>query len=137
MTPSAALTYIPVQEAGNIIFDTSARRAGLVEGQFTTPAFAPESYDPAAMRSLYGALPPLAELERPFKTDPASRGFLRAYSVKEHRVKWETQTATSFDGGVLATGGRAGVPGRRERKSQRLWLGYRRAPRLDCRSAPR
>ena len=57
------------------------------------------------MRSLYGALPPLADLERPFKTDPASRGFLRAYSVKEHRVKWETQTATSFDGGVLATAG--------------------------------
>ena len=103
--PERALTYISVQEIGNIIFDTSARRAGLVEGQFTTPAFAPESYDPAAMRSLYGALPPLAELERPFKTDPASRGFLRAYSVKEHRVKWQTQTATSFDGGVLATAG--------------------------------
>ncbi|MGD0502529.1 MAG: PQQ-dependent dehydrogenase, methanol/ethanol family [Steroidobacteraceae bacterium] len=100
-----ALTYISVQEGGNILFDTSARRAGLVEGQFTTPAFAPETYDPGAMRSLYGPLPPLADLERPFKTDFASRGFLRAYSVKEHRVKWETQTATSFDGGVLATAG--------------------------------
>ena len=103
--PERALTYISVQEAGNIMIETSARRAGLVEGQFTTPAFAPEVYDPIAMRTLYGVLPPLADLERPIKTDPASRGFLRAYSVKEHRVKWETQTATALDGGVLATAG--------------------------------
>jgi quinohemoprotein ethanol dehydrogenase len=103
--PGRALTYISVQEIGNVLVDTSDRRAGLVEGQFTTPAFVPEVYDPAAMRSLYGVLPPLADLERPFKTNPASRGFLRAYSVKEHRVKWEVQTATAWDGGVLATGG--------------------------------
>jgi quinohemoprotein ethanol dehydrogenase len=103
--PERALTYISVQEAGNVLIETSGRRAGLVEGQFTTPAFPPEAYDPTAMRSLYGVLPPLADLERPIKTDPASRGFLRAYSVKEHRVKWEAQTATAWDGGVLATAG--------------------------------
>jgi len=103
--PERALTYISVQEGGNILIETSERRAGLVEGQYTTPAFPPEAYDPAAMRALYGALPPLADLERPIKTNPASRGFLRAYSVKEHRVKWETQTATAWDGGVLATAG--------------------------------
>jgi quinohemoprotein ethanol dehydrogenase len=101
--PERALTYISVEEEGNVLLETSKRRAGLVEGQFTTPAFPPEGYDPAAMRSLYGALPPLADLERPIKTDPTSRGFLRAYSVTEHRVKWETQTATAWDGGVLAT----------------------------------
>jgi quinohemoprotein ethanol dehydrogenase len=39
------------------------------------------------------------------KTNTASRGFLRAWSVPEHRVVWEAQTATSWDGGVLATGG--------------------------------
>lgn len=103
--PERALTYISVQEGGNIMIETSERRAGLVEGQYTTPAFPPEVYDPTSMRSLYGVLPPLADLERPIKTDPASRGFLRAYSVKEHRVKWEAQTATAWDGGVLATAG--------------------------------
>jgi quinohemoprotein ethanol dehydrogenase len=77
----------------------------LVEGQFTTPALPPELYDPRALRSLYGTLPALTQLERGFKTDPASRGFLRAWSVAEHRLLWETQTATSWDGGVLATGG--------------------------------
>lgn len=103
--PKRATTFISVQEVGNILIETSDRPAGLVEGQFTTPAFPPEGYDPAAMSSLYGQLPPLAGLEHPFKTNPASRGFLRAYSVKEHRVTWEAQTATSWDGGVLATGG--------------------------------
>jgi quinohemoprotein ethanol dehydrogenase len=103
--PKRATTFISVQEVGNILIETSDRPAGLVEGQFTTPAFPPEGYDPAAMSSLYGQLPPLAGLEHPFKTNPASRGFLRAYSVKEHRVIWEAQTATSWDGGVLATAG--------------------------------
>lgn len=99
------VTYLPVLEAGNIILETSDRRAGLVEGQFTTPALPPELYDPKEMRSLYGEVPTLARLEQGLKTDPASRGFLRAWSVAEHRVLWETQTATSWDGGVLATAG--------------------------------
>jgi quinohemoprotein ethanol dehydrogenase len=76
-----------------------------VEGQFTTPAFPPEVYDPTSMHSLYGALPPITQLAHGMKTDTASRGFLRAWSVAEHRVLWEAQTATSWDGGVLATGG--------------------------------
>ena len=103
--PVRGVTFLPVIEAGSIILETSDRRAGLVEGQFTTPAFPPELYDPKAMRSLYGEVPALARLERGLKTDPASRGFLRAWSVAEHRVLWETRTATSLDGGVLATAG--------------------------------
>jgi len=103
--PARGVTFLPVIEAGSIILETSDRRAGLVEGQFTTPALPPELYDPKGMRSLYGQVPPLARLERGLKTDPASRGFLRAWSVAEHRVLWDTQTATSLDGGVLATAG--------------------------------
>jgi quinohemoprotein ethanol dehydrogenase len=99
------LTFIPVIEAGNVLVETIDRRAGLVEGQFTTPAFPPEGYDPAAMRGLYGNLPPLDRLTRGVKTNVASRGFLKAWNVAEHRVAWETQTATSWDGGVLATAG--------------------------------
>ncbi len=99
------LTFIPVIEAGNVFVEASKLRAGLVEGQFTTPAFAPEIYDPKAMRSLYGPLPPLGQLTKRVKTNTASRGYLRAWSVAEHKVVWEAQTATSWDGGVLATGG--------------------------------
>jgi quinohemoprotein ethanol dehydrogenase len=103
--PLHGMTFIPVIESGNVILETSDRPAGLVEGQFTTPAFPPELWDPKSMRSLYGELPPIAQLAGALKTDTASRGFLRAWSVAQHRVVWEAQTATSWDGGVLATGG--------------------------------
>jgi quinohemoprotein ethanol dehydrogenase len=103
--PGRAVTYIPVMEAGNVLLETSDRKAGLVEGQFTTPAFLTELWDPKGMHSLYGDLPPIAKLARGNKTNTASRGFLRAWSVAEHRVLWEAQSATSWDGGVMATAG--------------------------------
>ncbi|MDP9065350.1 MAG: PQQ-dependent dehydrogenase, methanol/ethanol family [Pseudomonadota bacterium] len=99
------LTFIPVIEAGNVIVESVDRRAGLVEGQFTTPAFATDTYDPNVMQSLYGAVPSLETLAKGLKSELTSRGFLRAWSVAQHRVVWEKQTATSWDGGVLATGG--------------------------------
>ena len=103
--PTHAMTFIPVMEAGNVFIEASDRPAGLVEGQFTTPAYPPELWDPKALRSLYGELPPISQLARGLKTNPASRGFLRAWSVVQHRVVWEAPTATSWDGGVLATAG--------------------------------
>jgi quinohemoprotein ethanol dehydrogenase len=99
------LAFIPVIESGNVFVETRDRPAGLVEGQFTTPAFVPESYDPKVMQSLYGALPPFGQLARGLKTNFTSRGYLRAWSVAQHRVVWEAQTATSWDGGVLASAG--------------------------------
>jgi quinohemoprotein ethanol dehydrogenase len=103
--PVHGVTYIPVMEVGNIITETSTRAAGLVEGQFTTPALPPEMWDPKVLHALYGNVPTLAQLARGMKTNTASRGFLRAWSVSEHRVMWEAQTASSWDGGVLATAG--------------------------------
>jgi quinohemoprotein ethanol dehydrogenase len=97
------VTFIPVIEAGNVLVETSGRPAGYIEGQFTTPAIATEGYDPAALRSLYGPLPPFKQLARGMKTNTASRGVLRAWNVSQHRIVWETATATSWDGGVLAT----------------------------------
>jgi quinohemoprotein ethanol dehydrogenase len=103
--PEHGVTYIPVMEAGNVMLETSDRRAGLVEGQFTTPAFPTEMWDPKSMHSLYGELPSIDRLAHGLKTNTASRGFLRAWSVAQHRILWEAQTATSWDGGVLATAG--------------------------------
>jgi len=116
------LTFIPVVDAGNVELESSGLRAGYIDGQFTTPAFVPEAYDPEGMKSLYGDLPSIEELARslPAPIDSrtlaspatasssnatASRGFLRAWDVKQHRIAWEVQTATLFDGGVLSTGG--------------------------------
>jgi quinohemoprotein ethanol dehydrogenase len=105
--PGRAVTYLPVIEAGNVILETSTRRAGLVEGQFTTPAIPVELYDPKEMRSLYGVVPPLQDLARGLKTRTESRGYLRAWSVPQHRILWEVPSVASLGviGGVLATGG--------------------------------
>ena len=97
--------YIPVIESGNVILEAEERRAGYVDAQFTTPSFVAESYDPAALQSLYGALPSMQQLSRGMKTTLQSRGVLRAWSVAEHRTLWEAPTASPWDGGVLATAG--------------------------------
>jgi quinohemoprotein ethanol dehydrogenase len=102
---SRGLVYIPVIESGNVLVETRDRPAGLVEGQFTTPAISIEDYQPDALKHLFGPLPPLGTLTRRMKTDPTSRGYLRAWNVAEHRVVWEARTASSWDGGVLATAG--------------------------------
>jgi quinohemoprotein ethanol dehydrogenase len=57
------------------------------------------------MLALYGKLPSIGQLARGTHTNTASRGFLRAWSVVQHRVVWEMPTASSWDGGVLATAG--------------------------------
>ena len=103
--PQHGMAFLPVIEAGNVILETSDRRAGLVEGQFTTPALPPELWDPASLQPLYGNVPTIPQLARGLHTDTASRGFLRAWSVAQRRVVWEAQSATSWDGGVLATAG--------------------------------
>jgi quinohemoprotein ethanol dehydrogenase len=102
--PQTHLTYIPVMEWPMVYMDSGQQRAGLVEGWFTVPAFSPEGYDPQTLRSLYGPLPPLEELDRGLP--PArSRGFLRAWDPVRQRLAWEVPTATHWDGGVLSTGG--------------------------------
>lgn len=102
--PQTHLTYIPVMEWPAVYMDSAQQRAGLIEGWFTVPAFSPEDYDPQALRSLYGPLPPLQQLDRGLP--PArSRGYLRAWDPVRQRLAWEVATATNWDGGVLSTGG--------------------------------
>lgn len=102
--PHTARVFIPVQEAPNVIVEAMHRKAGLVEGQFTSPAFPPEAYDPSALSSLYGSLPPLEELG---KGQPAlkRRGFLRAWNPVQNRLVWEVPTYGGWDGGVMASAG--------------------------------
>jgi len=102
--PTRNVTFISVVDAGNVEFESGGLRAGYVDGQFTTPAFMPEIYDPKGMESLYGPLPPISQLKRGTRKDVDSRGYLRAWDVKQHRIAWEAQTATVWDGGLLATG---------------------------------
>jgi quinohemoprotein ethanol dehydrogenase len=102
--PQARRVYIPVQESPNVIVETARRRAGLVEGQFTSPAFTPEGYDPAALASLYGPLPAMATLG---KGGPplARRGFLRSWDPVRNQLLWEVPTYSVWDGGVMSSAG--------------------------------
>ena len=97
------LTFIPAMEWPMVYVEFSKRRAAFVEGWFTVNAFPAEMYDREGLKSLYGELPPIEQLDKGLP--PAkSRGFLRAFDIDNHKVKWEVPTATSWDGGVLSTG---------------------------------
>jgi len=102
--PATRLTYIPVIEWPMIYMDTAHQRAGLIEGFFTVQAFLPDDYDPKALASLYGPLPPLEKLNKGLPPSHA-RGFLRAWDPVHQKLAWEVQTATHWDGGVLSTAG--------------------------------
>ncbi len=102
--PATKLTYIPVIEWPMIYMDTGKTRAGLIEGFFTVQAFLPDDYDPKALASLYGPLPPLAKLNKGLPPSHA-KGFLRAWDPVHQKLAWEVPTATHWDGGVLSTAG--------------------------------
>ncbi len=102
--PKTQLVYIPVIDAPMVYVDTSNRRAGLIEGNFDLAFFFPEDYDPEALASLYGKLPALASLS-PDGTTPKSRGLIRAVEPMTGSIRWEQQTSSMWDGGILSTGG--------------------------------
>jgi quinohemoprotein ethanol dehydrogenase len=96
--------FIPVMEMGDVQLETSHLPAGLVEGQFTSPMVPAEDYDPKALASLYGALPPLEKLDEGLP--PAQgRAFLRAWDPVKQQLIWEVPTEAYWDGGVLSTEG--------------------------------
>ena len=97
--------YIPVIDMPMVYINTAQRRAGLVEGAFTTPGFPPGAYDPAQMSGIYGPLPPLAELARAAGTPVQSRGLLVAWDPERAMVAWSRPTFSTWDGGVLSTAG--------------------------------
>jgi quinohemoprotein ethanol dehydrogenase len=102
--PATRLTYIPVIEWPMIYMDTAHQRAGLIEGFFTVQGFLPDDYDPKALASLYGPLPPLETLNKGLPPAHA-RGYLRAWDPVHQKLAWEVPTATHWDGGVLSTAG--------------------------------
>lgn len=96
--------FIPVTEQGMVFVDTARRPAGFIDSYFWAPEFAPEAYDPAALKPLMGPLPPLATLAKGIP-NAASRGVLRAVDVASGKVAWEHPSSSSWDGGVLSTDG--------------------------------
>jgi len=105
-SPDTGLLYIPSQEAPMVYIETAHRPAGLIEGNFTVAGLYPEDYDPAALKSLFGALPSMQELAilAPGATQ-RSLGVLKAWDPVKRRLAWERPLNTFWNGGVLATAG--------------------------------
>ncbi len=109
-SPRTGLVYIPVVDAAMVYVDTSKRRAGLIEGNFDLAFFFPEDYVPRELESLYGPLPSLESLS-PGGKPPKSRGLIRAVDPISGKIVWEQQTASTWDGGILSTGGNLVIRG--------------------------
>ena len=89
-----------------VYIETAHRPAGLIEGNFTVAGLFPEDYDPAALRSLFGPLPSMAELsEKAGGGQPRSVGVLKAWDPIRARVVWQRPLTTFWNGGVLSTAG--------------------------------
>ena len=102
--PETRLTYIPAMEWPMVYMDSAKERAGEVEGFFTVPAFPVEDYDPPALKSLYGPLPPLKTLAK-HQPPALNEGYLRAWDPVAQKLAWQVKTASNWDGGVLSTAG--------------------------------
>jgi quinohemoprotein ethanol dehydrogenase len=109
-SPKTRLVYIPVIDAPMVYVDTSKRRAGLIEGNFNLAFFFPEDYDPDALQSLFGPLPPIEALS-PDGKRPESRGFIRAVDPVTGKMAWEQRAGSIWDGGIVSTGGNLVIRG--------------------------
>jgi len=102
--PRTGLVYIPVIDSPMVYVNTARRRAGLIEGNFDLAFFLPADYLPKELADLFGPLPPLSDLARG-GPPPLSRGFIRAIDPMTGRIRWQRQTGSIWDGGLLSTGG--------------------------------
>lgn len=102
--PQTHLTYIPTIEWPMVLIDAERQRAGLVESSFTVQAVPVEDYDPASLKSLYGAQPSLEKLAAR-GPQAKTEGYLRAWDPVHQKLAWQIKTASNWDGGVLSSGG--------------------------------
>jgi quinohemoprotein ethanol dehydrogenase len=108
--PATGLVYIPVADASNVLVNMPANGGQLKHSagaSGTGGAVPDESYDPAALKDLFGPLPSLESIqaERPGKL---VRELIRAWDPVKHETAWEHETssgARSYDGGILSTAG--------------------------------
>jgi len=110
-TQKTGLVYIPAMIAPMVYIDTAKRSAKLVEGTFEVVGIPPEDYDTAAMRSLYGKLPPLSQLSARAPAKPVTEGVLIALDPTTGHIQWRQRGSYFWDGGVMSTAGNIVVQG--------------------------
>ena len=109
--PITKLVYIPVLELPNILFilDDNHARIHYINGGFNMGMVSPDAtYDPKALKSLYGALPDAASIKAAWPGKKMVRETLIAWDPVAGKKVWEQETSSSVrrsDGGALSTAG--------------------------------
>ncbi|QUD89276.1 PQQ-dependent dehydrogenase, methanol/ethanol family [Phenylobacterium montanum] len=115
--PQTGLVYIPVIDVPNIWVDMehNGGRVKYVNGFFSIEGFFPdENYSAADLKSLYGTLPELKQLQSE-RSGKLVRELIRAWDPVSQKVVWEHETSSGvrgYDGGVLSTNGNLVIQGR-------------------------
>jgi quinohemoprotein ethanol dehydrogenase len=115
--PQTGLVYIPVIDVPNVLVDmeTNGGRLKYIDGFFNAGAFFPdESYEPAALTSLFGPLPDLKALQAE-RGGKLIRELIRAWDPVARKTVWEHETSAglrSYDGGIMSTAGNLVFQGR-------------------------
>jgi quinohemoprotein ethanol dehydrogenase len=109
--PLTKFVYIPVVDMPNVLFDLEKNggRVKYVNGSFAIGvSFPDDSYDPAAVKSVFGPLPDRASLATERHGEKLVREFIRAWDPVAQKTVWEHETFSGtrrYDGGVLSTAG--------------------------------
>ncbi|MGC1520379.1 MAG: PQQ-dependent dehydrogenase, methanol/ethanol family [Steroidobacteraceae bacterium] len=118
------LVYIPVIDQSAVWVDMlhNGGRVKYLDGFFTVQGIYPDdTYDAAALKSLYGPLPDLATLRATRKVNLV-RELLRAWDPVAQKIVWERETSSGirgYDGGAMSTAGNLVFQGR---GSGELWV---------------
>jgi quinohemoprotein ethanol dehydrogenase len=118
------LVYIPVIDMSAVWVDMlhNGGRMKYLDGFFTVQGIYPDdTYDAAALKSLYGPVPDLQTLRASRKVNLV-RELLRAWDPVAQKIVWEHETSSGirgYDGGVMSTAGNLVFQGR---GSGELWV---------------
>jgi quinohemoprotein ethanol dehydrogenase len=118
------LVYIPVIDMSAVWVDMlhNGGRMKYLDGFFTVQGLYPDdTYDAAALKSLYGPVPDLQTLRASRKVNLV-RELLRAWDPVAQKIVWEHETSSGirgYDGGVMSTAGNLVFQGR---GSGELWV---------------
>jgi quinohemoprotein ethanol dehydrogenase len=118
------LVYIPVIDMSAVWIDMlhNGGRVKYLDGFFTVNGVYPDdTYDAAALKSLYGPVPDLQALKAT-RSVKLVRELLRAWDPIAQKTVWERETSSGirgYDGGVMSTAGNLVFQGR---GSGELWV---------------
>jgi quinohemoprotein ethanol dehydrogenase len=118
------LVYIPVIDMSAVWIDMLHNGGSMkyLDGFFTVQGIFPDdTYDPAALKKLYGPVPDVQAIKAMRKVNPV-RELLRAWDPIAQRTVWEHETSSGirgYDGGAMSTAANLVFQGR---GSGELWV---------------